>query len=99
MTFKPITLFVNAVLSFLSTETWKSMPVHKTSWITQCGLGVRKVGVNLPQVSTSTSSLPALLQSYFSSHTICHHHPTQHLFTFYPVLVHHIAPNGADWIC
>lgn len=56
ITFKLITLFVNAVLSFLSTETWRDSQVDKDSWITQCELGVRNVGVNLPQGAASSYS-------------------------------------------
>lgn len=56
ITFNLITLFVNAVLNFLSTETWRDNQVDKDSWITQCELGVRNVGVNLPQGAASSYS-------------------------------------------
>lgn len=56
ITFKLITLCVNAVLSFLNTETWRDNQVDKDSWVTRCGLGVRNVGVNLPQGAAGSYS-------------------------------------------
>lgn len=95
ITFKPITLFVNSVISFLRTETGNDIKADQNSWTTQYGVGIRKVGVNLLGAPASTSSLnfikatSVLIASVvIILHSVC--------LSYYHVLVHRMATNSAD---